>query len=403
MHGNFITFETDSTGYHLTAITEGIRDYFRDYRRSSSYVPLGIPEVYDLKQSHTDVNCAVIGWFWSREPHDYLRARNIPYLNLCESDYPTPLGIQIHFNGEGTAAAEYFIRDIGYRSLGCIGPSGAVGAQRRFREFREAAEMHGLVVDSMIMSGPHHIRPAYCARKYNKKRNRDALLDYLKRIDKPAGIFCGNDHVALGVFHHARFLGISVPDELCILGVGCFEHAADGEVESISVVQLDHRYQGFLAAKAMDEYLTSGRIPAPVRLKPEGILHRQTSIRRATQDSLVSRAVLIMQDDPGLTVESIAQALGVSRQILAMRFRAAYNMSVSRAVDFERFTRAKSLMRNRRYSAEALAGLAGYASRQHMRRSFYRFTRMSPTEYRRRCIDPTGCGSVPNAVHASVV
>jgi len=104
-----------------------------------------------------------------------------------------------------------------------------------------------LVADMLIQAG--HQRLAYIAGRHNTSTNVDrergftdrlselgytnllreqghysyesgyaAAHKLLQRVDRPDGIFCANDIMALGALDAARDLGVMVPDELSIIG-----------------------------------------------------------------------------------------------------------------------------------------------------------------------------------------
>jgi DNA-binding LacI/PurR family transcriptional regulator len=104
-----------------------------------------------------------------------------------------------------------------------------------------------LVADMLIQAG--HKRPAYIAGRHNTSTNVDrergfmdrlnelgcttvlreqgqysyesgyaAAQKLLQRADRPDAIFCANDIMALGALDAARDLGVTVPDDLSIIG-----------------------------------------------------------------------------------------------------------------------------------------------------------------------------------------
>lgn len=386
MSPRFLIFETDISAYHCGLIQQGIRLYFREEKLSMKFLPLGVSDLDSLEGMNMKDSFAIICWLNRPSSVDYIQQLEIPYLNLRESDNCSNVGLQVAFRGEGTLAARYFIDEMNYESLAFVGMGHVLSNRRRFDEFRKHAESHNLKVDahflrSKFKSGQHQSIYAFDSDSVIERNNE--LNDLLHRIPRPAGIFCADDHIALSLYFRALHHRMQVPDEVSILGVGSLQGAEDGGVQSISVVQMDHIRQGYQAAQLMDQYL-SGQAPEKhITLSPERILHRSTTSRYSVKDPLVQRAYLAMEKDGSLTVNQLSQHLKVSRRTLENRFLAATNLTVARAMDHQRFHRAKHLLKTSHYKHEAIASLAGYRSYKQMIRSFHRYVQMSPRQYYR--------------------
>lgn len=132
----------------------------------------------------------------------------------------------------------------------------------------------------------------------------------------------------------------------------------------------------------MDEYAGSETAPGPVILRPKGIFHGQTTFRRRVVDGLVGRALMAIQAEPGIDLLSLCERLGCARATLDARFRRMAGMTAAKAIEIERFNRAKALLRGTGYGLEAVASLAGYPNRRGMRRSFQRFAKTTPRQFR---------------------
>src|SRR5690606_33421579 len=98
---------------------------------------------------------------------------------------------------------------------------------------------------------------------------RAELCQLLRGNPRPMGIFCADDRIALNLYYLAQHLGIQVPEEVSILGVGSLQRAEEGGVHSISVVQMDHIRQGFCAAQLMERYLTGTLTEQSIVLRPD--------------------------------------------------------------------------------------------------------------------------------------
>ncbi len=379
----FIVFEHDSYSYHCRLIHEGVRRFFMQAEREVSLLPLAATEV-DLESPDARERYAVICWMRNQRDIDELTALGIPFLNLCEATTSSNVGLRVNFSGEGFHAKELLVDELGIEHLIFVGIQNSPTHQRRLEEFRKAASKSGIQVHERLfrpcMAHEGQSRVFVFDREALRERNR-ALASLMRTISKPAGFFCGDDRMALNLYYLARQEGIQAPEHISILGVGGVQRAEEGGVQAISVVQLDHIRQGYVAAELMENYLSGGSGPRQVTLSPDGIAHRGTTPRRAVKDPLVQRAFEIIDENRGVTVNELSRQLNVSRQTLTEHFLSATNMTAARAIDLERFRHAKQLLRSKSYNHEGVAIMAGYRNHKQMLRSFDRLVQMSPGQF----------------------
>jgi LacI family transcriptional regulator len=377
-----LVFESDFHSYHLAFIRLGIERYFQTGAHALAFAQMGVADLIELLGPSVRDRLVVVGVLRNSEAVRFFSETGIPCLNLVEFGRDPLVPFDVRIEGEGALAAKYFIEEGRYSNLGFIGHTHAVSHQRRFREFSGESDRRRIKVDTMWIATSRTQPHFWDIPIHEWTRRKDALRSFLERLPKPAGVFCADDGIALRVFYTAEMMGIRVPEELAILGVGSRDQAKLEWAHVVSVVTLDHQNLGYTAARLMDEFVGSQRTPEPVRLDPSGICHCQTTLRRSVADPLVSRALMRIQDSPAIDVATLSEELQVSRAALDLRFRRITNMTVAKAIEVERFSLAKDLIRRRGYSLETVASLAGYPNRRGMRRSFYRFTRMSPQQFR---------------------
>ncbi|MGH3504865.1 MAG: LacI family DNA-binding transcriptional regulator, partial [Nocardioidaceae bacterium] len=98
------------------------------------------------------------------------------------------------------------------RRIACLrdGPPGTSHQNERYASYRRVLTAYGLAVDPGLVRDVHASRDvAY----------REAL-DLLGREDRPTAIFATNDLAAISTLWAAHRLGIAVPEDLAIVGVG---------------------------------------------------------------------------------------------------------------------------------------------------------------------------------------
>jgi len=376
-----LTFQTDVTAYHLYYIQEGILKYFETGDHTLKFVPLQIEEL-DFIQA----NCGAVGVLTRKESIQFLQERQIPYLDLNESSSNQQLGFGISFKGEGILAANHFINEAGVRSLIFIGADYCPSHLRRLSEFEAQANKNNIPVHPCLFS---HFSTGFADGEKIQSHNlnhKKRLLQLLLKLEKPIGIFCGNDRIALNNYYFAKSQQFHVPTEISLLGVGSLQRSIGGWPEQVSVIQMDHHKLGYTAAQLMETFMTSGRAPQSVQLKSDRIVHRQTTLRSRNDDHQVRSAMEYIRKFPGTTAPSVCQHLDIPRSTLEARFQRIFGNSIAKLIDQERFRQARDLLKNFKYNLEAIATLSGYADRRHLRRNFYKHIEMSPSCYRNQFI-----------------
>lgn len=107
-----------------------------------------------------------------------------------------------------TEAVNHLI-SLGHRRIGLIaGPHGFRSARERRKGFENALEVAGIKLPrSLIADGNYTFETGLAAA--------DRLLDLSPR---PTAIFCSNDEMAAAALHAARRRGMSVPEDLSLVG-----------------------------------------------------------------------------------------------------------------------------------------------------------------------------------------
>jgi LacI family gluconate utilization system Gnt-I transcriptional repressor len=79
------------------------------------------------------------------------------------------------------------------------------------------------------------------------KSGREALTHILAQAPKTQAVFCSSDLLALGVMTEARARGLTVPDDIAVMGFGDVPFVAD-MVPALTTVRINGGQIGTLAA-----------------------------------------------------------------------------------------------------------------------------------------------------------
>ena len=138
-----------------------------------------------------------------------LSRRDLPFVFLNRVGAFTDASSVSANNLGGSRAAGELLIGLGHTRLGAIvGPGDTSTARDREAGFRAALDDAGIVLPRNLL-----IR-----REYDEESGRLGLQAMVDTGTPPTAIFCANDFIAIGALNRAMELGISIPDDLAVVG-----------------------------------------------------------------------------------------------------------------------------------------------------------------------------------------
>jgi LacI family transcriptional regulator len=185
---------------------------------------------------------ALIGFERPKEVYTFLAARSVPFVLLWnyveDSPYPC-IGFD---NREAAAAMARHVLAFGHRRVAMI--AGLTGENDRARErvfgVRAALEAKGL----------HLAADRLIECRYSIAEAEAAARHLLAAPDPPTAILCGNDVLAAGTLRGARRAGLSVPEDVSIVGFDDIDLASAVE-PPLTTMRVPHRRMGRAAARVL--------------------------------------------------------------------------------------------------------------------------------------------------------
>ena len=136
--------------------------------------------------------------------------------------------------GAAETAVEALIR-AGHTKIGMINNVDDIPATHgRLEGFLNTLRRHGLEHD------PRH----FVAGVSDTPGGRRSALALLGQQEPPTALFCFSDRVAMGAYQAAAALGLSIPDDVSIVGVDNLELIADALWPGLTTVALPHYEMG---------------------------------------------------------------------------------------------------------------------------------------------------------------
>lgn len=175
----------------------------------------------------------------------------------------------------------------------------------------------------------------------------DKLSRSLLSLPLPCGIMAFNDTAAQIVLDSARLANIRVPDQISIVGVDNDTTICENMRPTLTSVLPDFEQSGFMAARLLDEIMTSGnREKRRITYGPRTLIEREStqdthcSARIATKAQQALRQKCFSES----TIANIADELNVSTRFLEMRFKSVFGTTMRAERTSRRLEHAKILL-----------------------------------------------------------
>lgn len=313
----------------------------------------------------------------------WLRRGEVPTVvmvsDLIDSGLPT---VCVDYREIGRIAAQHLVTDCGCKSFLRIGPQGSMATVRREQGFRDALAEGGHVM--------HSYRSEICDVVENPTRNpfEDAELDALFfTLPRPIGVLAHSDKFAAATVENCKRLGLRVPQDVAVLGTDntVLAHTHSPSLTSIRVREAD---VGAAALRLLMDLMNGASPPQEPVLVGGCELYARVSTVGPRERSPVLTVDVAMERIQasacsGLTVERLAESLGVSRRRLEELFQRERGSSPNEEIQRVRFEKAALLLRFTTHSVTQIAQLTGFSFPPPFCRFFQRMIGMTPLEYRR--------------------
>ena len=195
---------------------------------------------------------------------------------------------------------------------------------------------------------------------------------------------CSSAHI-ISIITLCQQNGIRIPEDVAFVISGNEEGFCETLEPHITSVDTDYQYQGFEAARMLDDLLKGRQLEDKhVYINPKGVIARASTDTYATEDLVVRDALRFIADniDKGIYVGDIVNHVPVSRSSLEIRFKAATGHTIKDEIDRLRIISAKRLLADEQTKIKSVFSKVGFSSPLHMRRVFQKMTGMTPGDYR---------------------
>ena len=240
-------------------------------------------------------------------------------------------------------------------------------AETRYRRFAAEIERRGL----------HVLR-------YRK----GAIGDWLKSLPRPCGLFAANDMDAERIVSEAFAHGISIPDDIALVGVDDDPQICEHAEVTISSIRPDFPRCAGLAVDAMSSAMEGGKCDGELIYGDIGVTHRASTRTIAGCPAQVSAMLEYIRLNAlsGISAVDVLKRFPGSRRTAETRFRKTVGHSIVDEIQSVRLAAVKRLLADPRMKIGSIASYVGYDSENFLARVFKRNTGMTMGAWRRESV-----------------
>ena len=316
---------------------------------------------------------AIIGR-WDESKSDLLAKLDIPVVlqnNMTRSDvYSNLTG---DYEGTGKMAAQYFRRKL-FTEYAFFGIKNLIWSEERKK---------GYMDEALSINGRFYLYEEEPAAGDDRSR----IIEWLKSLPKHTAMFCCDDAHALYMIETCMIAGISVPDDIAILGVDDDELLCSISDPQISSIQLDVEQGGYITCKYLHQQITGkNKKPFNISISPLGIRERGSTLVHNISDKEVRKVMDFIEENytKDLNMSNILPLVPLSRRSIEMRFKKATSMSIYQYLLVVRVEYFAYLLTTTDRSLMDIAYEVGFRDFTNVSRIFRKYKGCTPTEYRRK-------------------
>jgi LacI family transcriptional regulator len=214
------------------------------------------------------------------------------------------------------------------------------------------------------------------------------LLQWLSALPKPMGVFAVHDYRARVVMELCERLGLSIPEEIAVLGVDNDPTTCDYCTPSLSSVSRDPFAYGVATAKVLNRLMKGLPTPMDTLVPPAGVVQRRSTDCFYDDDPAIRRVIDYASahlDEP-FSVQKMAKRLNMSRRLIELKFHARLGLSPLDYLRHRRVNQAKALLLDRSafLSLGEVAAKSGFVCLRTFRETFRAETGYTPAVFRKR-------------------
>ncbi|MGJ8641623.1 MAG: substrate-binding domain-containing protein [Opitutaceae bacterium] len=315
---------------------------------------------------------------WLPDVTEALLDLGIPTV-IADTDYvyPNVTSVDVDDRAVGAAAAEAF-QQAGFKSVACLG-NGTPYSNQRIEGF----------CSKFQQEVPVHTEGTFEDNRYSEHFSapREVFTRWLSDLPKPVGIFAVHDPLGRFLCGACQQLGITVPDQVAVIGANNDELVCGLSYPMLSSVSIPWDAIGAIVGESMQAMLAQSSIPKePILVPPSGVVLRHSANHLAVEDETLRRAMSYLSEhlEDIISVQHMCDDLRMARRSLERKFNEYYRCTPWEMLCRMRVDRAKQLLADSNQPVSMIAELCGFNDPERMTVVFKRITGEAPSRWRKK-------------------
>jgi len=368
----------ETSNSYARGLLRGIHAYMRDHGSWSTYLTEqgrgGAPPAWLNSKWRGD---GIIARIENRRIARAVLKTKVPVVNVSSSQVAQKLP-RVATNGVAVArlAAEH-LAERGLKNFGFCGDDRFEWSLQRSKEFTRIVADMGYQCD--IYGAKKLLRAAM-----NWNQEETAMTEWLQALPKPAGVMVCHDLRGLQLLQVCQRIGLTVPDEVAVLGVDNDELLCNLSTPTLSSISQDTFRIGYEAARILDQWMHGKPYGGGMQIDPLGVVLRQSTNMLCLTDPHVAAAVRFIRDHAcnGINVDDVLAEVPLTRRALEHRFKKLLGHTPHDEILKLQFLRVKQLLAETSLPLATIATRTGFRHVEYLSAVFKQRFGMPPSEYR---------------------
>ena len=220
------------------------------------------------------------------------------------------------------------------------------------------------------------------------QKDRRKITDWLKKLPKPLALMAADDDLGRDIIAVCKAAGISVPEQVAVLGVDNDQFVCDLCTPSLSSIALNTERAGYETAELLERLMSGQEEMAnqQIIVQPTRVVTRHSTDITVIEDPDIARAVNFIMNNStvNINVNDVTNSVSMSRRNLERRFLAVMGRTVLSEIKRVRVQAIKNMLEETNLKVIKVATMLGFKSTGHLSKYFKRETGMTTKQYRNK-------------------
>jgi LacI family transcriptional regulator len=310
---------------------------------------------------------------------DYVRRQNVSIVSLTtDIDGIRVPRVRLDNQTIGRMAAQHLL-DRGFKNLAFFKFSDIRDVVEREEGFRKAVRRAGGTYTRFDWN------TAFDA--HSQQNTFEWMKACLCELVLPVGVMAQSDNRAALLVNACEAIGVSIPEQVAIIGVDNDEYACEFASVPISSVDSNREMLAYEGAALLGRLMNGARPPRrPTTVTPKGVVVRKSSDILAIDHKAVAKALSFIWENfqADINVDDVIQNSHMSRCGMYRAFEKHVGRSIGEELIRKRIEHAKKLLMESGDKLHRVAYESGFSGGEHFSRAFTRVVGITPSEFRQK-------------------